>query len=107
MSGSARSITVHELKSVLDDPAGEALVVDVREPWEYAGGHVPGAHPVPLAAVPARIGDLPADRPIYLVCAVGGRSGQAAAYLAGLGLDAVNVEGGTDEWVAAGYPVER
>ena len=107
MSGSARSITVHELKSVLDDPAGQALVVDVREPWEYAGGHVPGARPVPLAAVPARIGDLPSDRPVYLVCAVGGRSGQAAAYLARLGLDAVNVEGGTDEWVAAGYPVER
>jgi rhodanese-related sulfurtransferase len=38
---------------------------------------------------------------------VGGRSGQAAEYLSRLGVDAVNVEGGTDEWVRAGYPVER
>ena len=100
-----RSVTVHELKALLDD--GTVLVVDVREPWEFAEGHLPGARPVPLATVPALVGDLPLDQPVYLVCAVGGRSGQAAAYLAQRGVDAVNVEGGTQEWVAAGYAVQR
>lgn len=107
MSGSTRSITVHDLKAVLAGPGERPVVVDVREPWEYAEGHVPGARPVPLATVPARAGDLPTDRPVYLICAVGARSGQAAAYLARLGLEAVNVEGGTSEWLAAGYPVEH
>lgn len=122
-----RTVSVHDLKAALDVSGGERvgrdssvagsdvggvigedlLVVDVREPWEYAEGHVPGALPMPLATVPARAGELPVERPIYLVCAVGGRSGQAAAYLSRLGLDAVNVEGGTDGWIAAGYPVER
>ena len=100
-----RSITVHELKAVVEQ--GEAEVVDVREPWEYAEGHVPGARLVPLAQVPALVGDLSADQPVYLICAVGARSGQAAQYLSRLGVDAVNVEGGTAEWVRAGYPVER
>ena len=102
-----RTVSVRELKAALEDPAGEALVVDVREPWEYAEGHVPGAVPMPLATVPQRAAELPADQVVYLVCAVGARSGQAAAYLSRLGVDAVNVAGGTGEWVSSGYPVER
>ena len=100
-----RAVSVHDLKAVID--SGDALVVDVREPWEYAEGRVPGAVLMPLATVPARVGELPADRAVYLVCAVGGRSGQAAAYLSRLGVDAVNVDGGTDAWRAAGYSVEH
>lgn len=100
-----RGVSVHDLKSALE--GGDPVVVDVREPWEYAEGHVPGALPMPLATVPQRAGELPTDQPVYVVCAVGARSGQAAAYLTRLGLAAVNVEGGTGEWLAAGYPVER
>ena len=99
-----RSVSVADLKSVLE--AGEAVVIDVREPWEYAEGHVPGARLAPLATVPTLVGDLPTDVPVYLVCAVGGRSGQAAVYLSQHGVDAVNVDGGTQEWVAAGFPVQ-
>ena len=106
-----RSITVQELKAALD--AGEVgegdgpLLVDVREEWEFAQGRVPGARLVPMMTVPGVAGELPTDRPVYLVCAVGARSGQAAEYLSRLGVDAVNIEGGTAEWVRAGYPVER
>jgi rhodanese-related sulfurtransferase len=100
-----RSVSVHDLKTVLD--AGSTLVIDVREPYEYAVGHLPGAEPMPLMSVPQRVDELPTDRPVYVVCAVGGRSAQAAAFLATRGVDAVNVDGGTGEWVAAGYPVER
>jgi rhodanese-related sulfurtransferase len=100
-----RSVTVHNLKAALDE--GSTLVIDVREPYEYADGHVPGAALMPLMTVPQRLAELPTDRPVYVVCAVGGRSAQAAAFLATRGVDAVNVDGGTSEWVAAGYPVER
>ena len=99
-----RAVTVHQLKDVLD--AGEALVVDVREPDEFARGHVPGARLVPLQTVPSLVGELPADEPVYLVCAVGARSAHAAMFLAHHGVDAVNVDGGTRDWLAAGYPVE-
>ena len=100
-----RSVTVHNLKAALDE--GSALIIDVREPYEYADGHVPGAELMPLMTVPQRVAELPADQPVYVVCAVGGRSAQAAAFLATRGVDAINVDGGTGEWVAAGYPVER
>ena len=92
------SISVHELKAALDQ--GAATVIDVREPVEYVEGHLPGARLVPLAQVPTLVG-------VYLVCAVGARSGRAAEYLAQNGVDAVNVEGGTRDWVAAGYPLDR
>jgi rhodanese-related sulfurtransferase len=100
-----RAVSVHDLKAALD--AGSTLVIDVREPFEYADGHVPGAEPMPLRSVPEHVAELPTDRPVYVVCAVGGRSGQAASFLAARGVDAVNVDGGTDAWVAAGYPVDR
>jgi rhodanese-related sulfurtransferase len=99
-----RSVSVHDLKAALDD--GEAVVVDVREPDEFAQGHVPGARLVPLQTVPGLVGELPADEPVYLVCAVGARSAQAAMLLAQHGVDAVNVDGGTRDWLMAGYPVE-
>lgn len=99
------SISVHELKAALDQ--GAATVIDVREPVEYVDGHLPGARLVPLAQVPTLVGNLPTDAPVYLVCAVGARSGRAAEYLAQNGVDAVNVEGGTRDWVAAGYPLDR
>jgi rhodanese-related sulfurtransferase len=98
-----RTVTVHELKTALDEGA---VVIDVREPEEYAAGHVPGAALVPLATVPHCLDDLPGTRPLFVVCAVGGRSAQAVAFLAAHGVDAVNVDGGTNDWVAAGYPVQ-
>jgi rhodanese-related sulfurtransferase len=100
-----RSVTVHNLKAALDE--GSALIIDVREPYEYADGHVPGAELMPLMTVPQRVDELPTDQPVYVVCAVGGRSAQAAAFLATRGVDAVNVDGGTGEWVAAGYQIEH
>jgi rhodanese-related sulfurtransferase len=93
--------SVHDLHAVLDD----AFVLDVREPDEYEQGHVPGAKLMPLATVPVRHGELPRDQTIWVVCASGGRSFSAAAWLAQQGYDVRNVSGGTFEWVAAGLPV--
>jgi rhodanese-related sulfurtransferase len=98
-------VSVAELAAILEaDPT--TLVLDVRNPDEYAAGRVPGAVLMPLHTVPVRVQDIPRDRPVYLVCAVGGRSGQAAAWLEPQGYDVVNVAGGTQAWVMAGFPVE-
>ncbi|MGH8894335.1 MAG: rhodanese-like domain-containing protein [Actinomycetes bacterium] len=100
-----RSASIHDLKAALD--GGEVEVVDVREPYEFAEGHVPGARLVPLRTVPQHVPEFSTDRPVFFICQVGARSAQAAQFLAHHGVDAVNVEGGTGDWVAAGYPVER
>jgi rhodanese-related sulfurtransferase len=98
-------ISVGELAARLAaDPS--TPVVDVREPDEYAAGHVPSAALMPLHTVPLRHEELPRDRTVYVVCAVGGRSGQAVAWLNEQGYDTVNVEGGTRDWVMSGHPVE-
>jgi len=79
-------------------------IIDVREPDEYAEGHVPGARPLPLGEVPERADEVPEGETVYVVCAVGGRSRRAAEHLAGLGRDVVNVAGGTKGWIEAGHP---
>ena len=84
----------------------DVLVVDVREAREYRPGHVPGAKNLPLSALPAWLPDLPRDRPVYVICQSGGRSAQATALLRGVGIEAVDVAGGTGEWIAAGRPVD-
>jgi rhodanese-related sulfurtransferase len=84
-----------------------ALVLDVREPSEYMDGHVPGAKLVPLGSLPDRIGELPRQERIYVICASGNRSRTAAALLSAAGLSARSVSGGTNAWVASGAPVVR
>jgi rhodanese-related sulfurtransferase len=99
------AVSVADLAAVLAaDPT--TPVVDVREHDEYAAGHVPSASHVPLGTVPLRHTELPRDRTVYVVCAVGARSGQAVAWLNEQGYDTVNVDGGTRAWILSGYPVE-
>ncbi|GAB3140637.1 hypothetical protein GCM10027290_11780 [Micromonospora sonneratiae] len=87
--------------------ANGATVIDVREPVEYAEGHVPGAHCVPLAQLPASLGSLPRHRTVYAICASGNRSRVAAELLERAGFDARSVAGGTAAWARAGHPVTR
>ncbi|HEU4541629.1 MAG TPA: rhodanese-like domain-containing protein [Jiangellaceae bacterium] len=96
-------VSVHELAAAAVEGA---VVVDVREPGEYASGHIPEAILMPLATVPVRYPELPRNQPLYLVCAVGARSMQAAHFLVQLGFDARNVAGGTHDWMAAGMPID-
>ena len=60
-----------------------AVVIDVREPFEYVSGHVPGAEPIPLSRLAARAGDLPHGVPVFVICATGNRS-RFSAELQGL-----------------------
>lgn len=95
------SIDVHELKARPGRP-----LIDVREPWEYAEGHVPGAISLPMSTIGEHLDELP-DGAFDVICKVGGRSARVVEALTARGYDATNVDGGTDEWIAAGYPVER
>lgn len=87
--------------------ADGALVLDVREPHEYAAGHVPGALLVPLSTVNDTAGELPTGRPIFVICQSGNRSRVAAERLSRAGHDARSVIGGTGAWIGAGRPVVR
>jgi len=83
-----------------------AVVVDVREPFEYVGGHVPGAVPMPMAQLPHRVGELDRGTPVFVICATGNRSRPVADLLRRRGYEAWSVAGGTSAWVRSGRPVE-
>ena len=72
----------------------DGQVIDVREPDEFAAGHVPGALNLPLSQLRERWAELPRDRPLALCCAVGQRAYYAVRFLRQHGLDAANLSGG-------------
>lgn len=93
-------VTVHQLRDA------DGLVLDVREPAEYAHGHVPGAVNVPQAELAMRLEELPRDRRIYVVCQAGFRSLRSAQFLRQVGFERVaTVPGGTAAWEEAGFPL--
>jgi rhodanese-related sulfurtransferase len=83
---------------------GGAVVIDVRNPDEYERAHIPGARLVPLPELAERIDEVPTEREVYVVCAVGSRSARAAQLLRSKGIDAINVAGGTKAWIESGRP---
>ncbi|MBF8266793.1 MAG: rhodanese-like protein [Dehalococcoidia bacterium] len=100
-------ISVDEAREMLY--GGNAVVIDVRDPNEWAAGHVKGAIHVPVDDVLARIGELPRDKDLLFICAQGVRSGLACEMAAALGLDMerlYNIEEGTATWIGRSYPTE-
>jgi rhodanese-related sulfurtransferase len=89
----------------VDAVAEDTLILDVREPDEYAAGHIANALPMPMGSVPERIPELPDGQRIVVVCRSGGRSARVTGYLRQEGLSAVNLDGGMRAWVAAGRPM--
>ena len=90
------------------------LIIDVREPEEYAGGHLPGAINIARGLLEFKVWkhigfpmDTDANKRIFLYCKVGGRAILSANALAGLGLtNAVAVNMKVEKWKGAGYPLE-
>ena len=87
-----------------------ALVLDVREPDEFAAGHLPGAVNVPRGMLEFRIGELQpdGDAAILLYCKTSGRAALATQSLHSLGYTQLrSVAGGFDQWQADGLSVEK
>lgn len=83
---------------------GRVLLLDVREPWEVQAASVPPQQDfdlvaIPMNQVPARLAELPQDRPIACLCHHGARSQRVALFLAQQGYgDVANIAGGIDAW---------
>ena len=93
-------ITAAELARWINDPTRAApLLLDVREPWEFATCHIGGSVPIPLRGVPARITELDPGAPLVCICHHGARSMQVANFLEQNGFTEVaNLSGGVDAW---------
>ena len=85
---------------------GEDLLLDVREDDEWAAGRAPSAVHLPMSQLVARLDEVPADRPVAVVCRSGHRSAQVTAYLVAQGRTARNVDGGMLAWSQLGLPLE-
>ncbi len=92
----AREITPEQLAARLD----RVTLIDVREPIEFAGGHLDGARLIPLGELPQRLGEIEAGKEIVVYCKMGGRSARAAEILREHGIRNVrSLAGGLDGWM--------
>lgn len=96
-------ISVHELNARLDR-GDDIAVLDVRQPAEWAAGHISGATFITGGELPGRLGDVPDAPVIATICGSGYRSSVASSVLAAAGRTVVSVPGGMTAWNNAGYP---
>jgi rhodanese-related sulfurtransferase len=90
--------------------ADGAASVDVREPDEFAAGHIEGAIHVPLGSLADRVREIPDNRPVIVYCAAGNRAASALSLLERTGRGPLfSIDGGIDAWRASGLatPAER
>jgi rhodanese-related sulfurtransferase len=92
------------VKEILD--AGEAELVDVREPYEWDAGRIPGAKHIELERLAGRADELPKDKPVIFQCRMGRRSALATDAFRAVGYDAYNMRGGIEAWANEGLPLE-
>jgi rhodanese-related sulfurtransferase len=108
--GGAGGAGVSPLQATLMINREDAIVVDVREPHEYAAGHVPNARHIPMGQVDKRLGELDRfkDKPVIVVCQSGNRSSSTCNALTKRGFEKVyNLSGGISAWEQAGMPVTK
>lgn len=106
VGGIGQNGDVHIPTVTVNEVTSDAYLLDVREADEWEAGHAPGAAHLPMMEIPSRLGEVPQDREVVVICRVGGRSGQVVAYLRQQGWDNVtNLDGGMMSWAASGRPV--
>jgi rhodanese-related sulfurtransferase len=84
---------------------GSAVIVDVREPYEWEAGRIEGARHIELQQLTAQAETLPKDTTIVFQCRLGGRSLMAAQAFRRAGYDARSMAGGLEAWAADGLPL--
>jgi hydroxyacylglutathione hydrolase len=105
--GTLTNVTPQELAGRLAHER-DLMVLDVREPVEWADGHVPGARHIPMRQVVDRLDEIPRDRRVAITCAGGVRSSIVASLLLARGYTSlVNLWGGMTGWAQAGLPTAR
>ena len=98
--GSSISISVFQLQALRQTGAAH-LLLDVREADELEICAIECARHIPMSQVPGRLGELPADRPLVVMCHHGMRSLRVVNFLRGTGFEnAINLDGGIDAWAA-------
>jgi rhodanese-related sulfurtransferase len=103
----APSITVREANARLQGEQQHPLLLDVREVYEYVPRHPTGAVNIPMSELQRRVGEVPKDREVLVICEHGNRSVDVTRFLRTQGVThAYNVDGGTDEWEQAHLPME-
>jgi hydroxyacylglutathione hydrolase len=103
------TVTQVSVRALHDQSSARPTIVDVRAPYEWSDGHIPGAIHIPLSELPARAAELAAaGNPVAVHCKGGGRSSIAASILRAAGVTSVaNVSEGFDGWKRAGLPVKK
>ena len=100
------NVSVIASVDVADRVANGAVIIDVREVFEYVVGHIPGSKNIPLSEFVDRVAEVPKEN-VLVVCRSGGRSAEAARYLLHNGyVNIVNLVEGTVGWKAAGFELE-
>jgi len=97
-------VTPQRTKELLD--AGEAIVVDVREPYEREAGHIEGSRHIELERVASQAETLPKDKTIIFQCRLGARSAMAAQAFKAAGYDAWSMAGGLERWDEEGLEID-
>ena len=85
---------------------GDVVLIDVREPYEWQAGRIPGATHIELERLASRAETIPTDRPIVFQCRLGIRSAMAMQAFRASGWDAYNMAGGILRWVDEGLQIE-
>ena len=83
--------------TVTEIPDG-AVILDVREDFEFEAGHIEGAKHLPMSQFTERYEEIPYDEDVYVVCRSGGRALRAVAWMNLNGFDGIVVEGGMGAW---------
>jgi len=94
-----QNITVTELKERLEQRNKKPLLLDVREPWEFAICHIDGSRLLPMREIPNAVQDLDIEQEIVVICHTGVRSLQVCYFLQHEGFSKVmNLSGGVHAW---------
>ena len=108
LAGGADTVGTLEATKLMNQPG--TLVLDVREPAEFAAGHLPRARHIPLKELGKRVDEIAKfkDKPVVVACRSGARSGSACRMLKKAGFTKVyNLKGGVPAWEQASLPVEK